>query len=61
MLLERYVSRDYDTATDGERAAFEALLDLPDPQLLDYVTGRSRPRDTETINVIARLGTARRA
>jgi succinate dehydrogenase flavin-adding protein (antitoxin of CptAB toxin-antitoxin module) len=61
MLLQRYLSDDYDTATPGERVAFEALLDLPDPQILDYITGRLRLADTDTVNVISRLGTARRA
>ena len=33
VLLERYLKNRWPTAPEGRRAAFRALLDLPDPEL----------------------------
>ena len=33
LLLSRYLENDYDRARPEERAAFEKLLELPDPEL----------------------------
>ena len=55
VLLERYVSERYPSATGAERAAFAALLELPDPQLFAYVMRRERPADAEWMHVIDRL------
>ncbi|HET7370122.1 MAG TPA: succinate dehydrogenase assembly factor 2 [Gammaproteobacteria bacterium] len=55
VLLERYLEQRYDAATPDERAAFETLLTLPDPQLLDYLTGRDAPPDLSSLDVIEQL------
>jgi len=43
VLLVRYVRERYAAAPQGERAAFEALLALPDPQIADYLLGQGTP------------------
>ena len=55
VLLERYLQERYPSAPAPEQQAFEALLDLPDPQLFAYLTGRETPTDPECVHVIARL------
>ncbi|HET7569369.1 MAG TPA: succinate dehydrogenase assembly factor 2 [Gammaproteobacteria bacterium] len=61
VLLEGYLANRYDAAPQRERDVFAELLMLPDPQLLDYVTGREEPGDAATIDVVAQLRTSRRA
>jgi antitoxin CptB len=55
VLLERYLQQRYPSAPAPEQQAFEALLDLPDPQLFAYLMGREVPTDPESVHVIARL------
>lgn len=45
LLLERYLTQRYATATEDERAAFRRLLELPDPELFACLIGRERPAD----------------
>ena len=41
LLLSRYLENDYDRARPEERAAFEKLLELPDPELYRLlITGK---------------------
>jgi antitoxin CptB len=55
VLLERYLQQRYPSAPAAEQQAFEALLDLPDPQLFAFVTRREVPADPEWVQVIAIL------
>lgn len=55
VLLQRYLEERYASASLQEQQAFEALLELPDPQLFAYVVNRERPSDPHLVNVIARL------
>ncbi len=55
ILLERYLARDYATATTPEQAAFQALLELPDPELHAYLMGRETPTDGVEARVVARI------
>lgn len=41
VLLERYLSVAWADAPAGHRAAFAALLDLPDPELAQLCLGRA--------------------
>ena len=43
LLLQRWLARVYPTAHAGSRALFESLLELPDPELSDYLLGGARP------------------
>ena len=55
VLLQRYLEQRYACASKEEQHAFEALLELPDPQLFAYVVKREQPSDPHLVNVIARL------
>lgn len=44
LLLQRFLAREFDTLTGDELAVYRRLLDLPDNDLLDLVSGR-RPSD----------------
>ncbi|HET7308159.1 MAG TPA: succinate dehydrogenase assembly factor 2 [Gammaproteobacteria bacterium] len=59
VLLEGYLANRFDAAPPPERDAFTELLMLPDPQLLDYVTGRVTPADAAMADVVEKLRTSR--
>lgn len=54
-MLERYLEKAYDEANEVEKIAFERLLDLQDPQLLNYLLGREQPIDRDLANIVARI------
>ena len=54
-LLVRYLEHDYAAASARERAAFERLLELQDPELLGYLVGRQTPPEEDLQRVVARL------
>jgi len=58
VLLTRYLERDYHTVPLPQRQAFELLLDMQDPDILDYILGRKTPENRELALVIARLSVA---
>ena len=45
LLLMRYLERDWPAADASERAAFERLLETPDPELAAWCFGRATPGD----------------
>jgi succinate dehydrogenase flavin-adding protein (antitoxin of CptAB toxin-antitoxin module) len=45
LLLERWLRTRYEGASAAQRAGFEALLELPDPQLQQYLLGAQVPVD----------------
>ena len=55
VLLLRFVERDYPEATPETQAAFARLLKLPDPEILDLITGRHQADDPPLRDVIQRL------
>ena len=55
LLLMRYVERDYPFAAAEHRAAFESLLTLQDPEILELLTGRVVSEDSPTQHVVERL------
>ena len=55
VLLQRYLERRYANAPQEEQQAFEALLELPDPELFAYIVKREQPSDPQLLNVLARL------
>jgi succinate dehydrogenase flavin-adding protein (antitoxin of CptAB toxin-antitoxin module) len=54
-LLTRYLEHRYELAPAAERAAFESLLDLQDPQIMAYCMGRDQPADLAVAALIRRL------
>jgi len=55
LLLTGYLDGHYATADAAEQGAFQALLDMQDPELFDYVTGRERPATEEQRRVVDAL------
>ena len=54
-VLQSFVDASFEGLSDGEIACFERILDLPDPELLAYVSGRSVPADAEIAALIDRI------
>ena len=52
VVLEGYLASHYPGASAEDRTAFEMLLELPDPDLLYLLTGRSTPADDVQARVI---------
>ena len=60
LLLTRYVQECYLEAPAGQRAAFEALLALPDPEIADLLLGYGTPTDPDQATVVRELSGALR-
>lgn len=58
VVFQRYLEQRYPNAPSAEQRAFESLIELQDPQLLNYLVGRETPADPELVNVVARLTNA---
>ncbi|MGI9225670.1 MAG: succinate dehydrogenase assembly factor 2 [Woeseiaceae bacterium] len=54
-LLSAYLEDRYDTADDTEKAAFEALLALPDPDLVGYLLQRQEPASEGIAGVVEHI------
>lgn len=54
-LLSGYLERRYPQAPAAEKAAFAALLELPDPQLAGYFLGRVAPEEPAVVAVVKRI------
>ena len=54
-LLLRYLEREYSRATEQEQRSFTALLELQDPQLWAYMTGREQPAESAIADVIRKI------
>jgi antitoxin CptB len=52
VLLERFVRERFDTLSGEEKHAFAQLLDLPDPQLADYLLGHATPADPQLAHLV---------
>lgn len=56
VVLARYLEHDYPAATQAERRAFEALLELQDPDLFGHLVGRlALPSDPDLAHVLELL------
>ncbi|MCC6302587.1 MAG: succinate dehydrogenase assembly factor 2 [Gammaproteobacteria bacterium] len=55
LLLQGFLDHAYDDAPGAERAAFQRLLDYPDPLLLEYLLGSLAPGDREIRDVIVKI------
>jgi len=47
LLLIGWLERQFEGASEAQRAQFEALLTLPDPQLAGYLVGGEHPETAE--------------
>jgi antitoxin CptB len=55
VLLRRYLDEDYPRASRPERAAFERILELQDPEIFGYLVGRDSPPEASLRDVVARI------
>jgi antitoxin CptB len=55
LLLTRYLGDRWPQAPAPERAAFERILELPDPMLAAYLMERESPPDADLENLLAIL------
>jgi antitoxin CptB len=55
VLLQRYLDEDYPRASRPERAAFERILELQDPEIFGYLVGRDSPTEDALRDVVARI------
>ena len=47
LLLTRWLEREFDHASPGQRALFERLLALPDPELASYLVAGQAPKSVD--------------
>lgn len=57
VLLLSYLERHFPDASSAEQRGFIALLELPDPVLFAYLTGRDTPTDPVQSHVIGKIAT----
>lgn len=55
LLLQQFLERHYATLTEREHAVLTRLLDLPDPELLDYCNSLSQPDDPELDALVRKI------
>ena len=55
LLLRRYLTHHWPQADPAERAAFERILELPDPLLAAYLMDRETPADPHLQSLLAVL------
>ncbi|HEX5420436.1 MAG TPA: succinate dehydrogenase assembly factor 2 [Gammaproteobacteria bacterium] len=54
-VLEAFLKHDFAGLDKADKHRFEALLDLPDPELHAYLVGRHEPRDPDAARLLARM------
>jgi antitoxin CptB len=52
VVLTRFLDRYFETLSPQQRAAFNRLLDYPDNELWDFVSGKQPPPDAVTARII---------
>ncbi len=55
LVLMRYLRERWPAATVAEKESFERILDLPDPLLAAYLTGRERSSDGEVQELLDQM------
>jgi antitoxin CptB len=59
VVLERYARAHLERATEDERRVFARLLDLPDPELVEYFLGHATPDDPDLAQLTRAITTPR--
>lgn len=54
-VLLPFVERHFEALSAADKARFEALLNLSDPELYDYLLRRNEPEDAELANLLERI------
>jgi len=52
-VLLGFLDRSFEKLSDEDKAAYAALLDLPDPELYDYLVRRHEPEDPALARLVA--------
>ena len=55
VLLERFARRELPGASTEQRQTLTRLLELPDPELVDYLLGQAIPPDPELAGLVSRI------
>jgi antitoxin CptB len=55
LLFNKYLEQSYPLATKADQQAFEAILQMQDPQLYDMILGRFESEDKDIARVIGIL------
>lgn len=55
-VLQAFLERRYAGLSEVDKLRFEALLDLPDPELYGYVMGRIQPPDGDSERLFKEIG-----
>jgi antitoxin CptB len=58
VLLTGFLDAHYECASEADKAAFQALLGLSDPELVSYLLSGEPPEDPGLHAIVARLGGA---
>ena len=45
IVLERFIGQHYTSLDEAQHAVFNALLDMPDAELWDMITGKAPPQE----------------
>ena len=53
VVLTRFLDRHFESLSSQQRDAFKRMLDYPDNDLWDFVTGKLAPPDAETAHIIS--------
>ena len=54
-VLEGFLHDELASLGAEERSSFEALLELPDPELYGYLAGRNVPHDSRLATLVERI------
>ncbi len=52
IVLNRFLDRHFETLSPQKRAVLSRLLDYPDTELWDFVSGKQPPPDADTAYII---------
>jgi antitoxin CptB len=53
VVLARFLDRHFESLSPHQRDAFNRMLDYPDNDLWDFVTGKQAPPDAEMAGIIS--------
>ncbi len=57
-VLEAFLNDQYASLSAEDKSTFEAILELPDPELYAYLAGRGRPPSDDFARIIAGIRTS---
>ena len=55
LLMQKYLDKHYPAAPEADQQAFQAILQMPDPDLYDLILQRTESADPDITRVITRL------